>query len=872
MMEPMAQYIPNGTPERLLGLGPDNRVTSAPNLARDSPSDLIADATLGSAALPVAAGEIITAGGTRYEVVADPGPTVPKRMIQTAAPVTLKFAGNARMDIAAFGAVEGVSGAARTTKAIDAAMAEAAYWQRGVSDVVGTYPVTADGPAVHVPAGRWYYEGAGLDRTVTTSELIAKSYAIRGEHRGGSIIINKSDCYILKTGDVNSLTFEHFSLIGGKGLWVGQNTGGNVRGGIYANNLLLKNFTDCALGHSADDFPNIHISHCQIEGLVANGLAQALFGLCFPGLTDEVLIHNNSIGGCRYGIKLGKGGNNAKLTSNGLFVRPHQSGLMGADIWIVPRGTEANAGQGLVIDKNKFGPEGIESALPVRILIADEDAANVFSWQRPHSAAKSTGYAVGARISKNGFYGNAQHGDRLIYSTTHRLNGMAFEEDNLLSGFSNLSKIIEYSPEVLADYAAGSLQMRAGGRILRGTQGIITPAKTMRPSNMRGSHVPAMPDFGNGMEGNLDVARGWIGEPDVSDYIPIFAQGSLGTAWVEGIATAGIDDPFGGVNAVRVNPTGGVETRISLPSMRAAILAANVPQGAVGWVECWMRSAGGLAGFAGLVYGSSYDRVVNVSLEGPAWQLVRFPVTLARLAAGTGSPQIRVGIPDVGAINGQAVDFYGARFYVSRSPVSGGHLRLSGANAGAWNGPRVILGGYHLWVDVNGALRKKASAPTGDLDGTLVSADGSSSGGGILLEGSLSPKNDIAATASTPLTLYTLGLPRSLTRCLVSIEVVAWDTTSAALKTTHHVYIRNNSTTPDYVTSIDEAVVSSEVFRHNRPSGPAVTLSASVAATVVGNLAVITYTPGATSQVLRVRAKYEFMTPPADAGVGVTEH
>jgi hypothetical protein len=39
---------------------------------------------------------------------------------------------------------------------------------------------------------------------------------------------------------------------------------------------------------------------------------------------------------------------------------------------------------------------------------------------------------------------------------------------------------------------------------------------------------------------------------------------------------------------------------------------------------------------------------------------------------------------------------------------------------GAWNGGRLILGGYHLWVDGTGKLKIKFGAPTGIDDGTIV--------------------------------------------------------------------------------------------------------------------------------------------------------
>ncbi len=539
-----ASDLPTGDADYIFGMNATGRGRKMVNKTKTSATALLADTTLGSADLPIATGDIVTAGGAAYEVVADPGVSVPKRMMQTAAaaPVTLKFAGSARMDITAFGAVEGSAGAAATTKALDSAMAEAAYWQRSVSDVVGSYPLTADGPAVYIPAGRWYYEGAGLDRTTTTSELRAKAYAIRGEHRGASIIINKSDCYLLKTSDTNALTFEHFSLIGGKGLWVGQETAGNVRGGIYANNLLIKNFTECALGHNSTDFPFISVTHCQIEGVVTSNVAQALYGLCFPGLSDEVFISNNSIGGVRYGIKLTQGGNHAKVVNNGIFGRPNQSGGMSADIWIVPRSTETNAGQGLIIDGNKFGPEGIENTTVARILFADEDTTNTYSWQRPHSTVKSTGYAVGARISKNDFGGNNNHRDSLIYSTTYRLNGLDFTPDNSITGFAP-TKLVEYSSDVLTDYAGNSLQIRSGGRMSRSNAGVVTPAAGCKPRNMRGAFVPIAPDFGGCFEGAVDTTSGW-GSGDPADYQSLLDVETM--TYSGGTATGSIADPFGG--------------------------------------------------------------------------------------------------------------------------------------------------------------------------------------------------------------------------------------------------------------------------------------------------------------------------------------
>jgi hypothetical protein len=49
---------------------------------------------------------------------------------------------------------------------------------------------------------------------------------------------------------------------------------------------------------------------------------------------------------------------------------------------------------------------------------------------------------------------------------------------------------------------------------------------------------------------------------------------------------------------------------------------------------------------------------------------------------------------------------------------TGDHFKLDGT----WNGGRLQLGNYHLWVDATGALRVKSGAPASDLDGTVVGA------------------------------------------------------------------------------------------------------------------------------------------------------
>jgi hypothetical protein len=48
------------------------------------------------------------------------------------------------------------------------------------------------------------------------------------------------------------------------------------------------------------------------------------------------------------------------------------------------------------------------------------------------------------------------------------------------------------------------------------------------------------------------------------------------------------------------------------------------------------------------------------------------------------------------------------------------NIQIKGTNAGHWNGTHLIMGDYHVWVDANGKMRIKNSAPKFDADGSQV--------------------------------------------------------------------------------------------------------------------------------------------------------
>lgn len=102
-----------------------------------------------------------------------------------------------------------------------------------------------------------------------------------------------------------------------------------------------------------------------------------------------------------------------------------------------------------------------------------------------------------------------------------------------------------------------------------------------------------------------------------------------------------------------------------------------------------------------------------------------------------------VGQPDSGytylrlvdELNGKNHDIYAANGNLFMMAGTGGAVYLqdpSGNNVGggsaaglfagssAYNGPHLLIGAYHFWVDSSGRLRIKNGAPSSDTDGTIV--------------------------------------------------------------------------------------------------------------------------------------------------------
>lgn len=52
--------------------------------------------------------------------------------------------------------------------------------------------------------------------------------------------------------------------------------------------------------------------------------------------------------------------------------------------------------------------------------------------------------------------------------------------------------------------------------------------------------------------------------------------------------------------------------------------------------------------------------------------------------------------------------------------VEQGHIEVKGTGAGDWDGPHLVLGTYHFWIDSSSRLRMKNGAPSSDTDGNII--------------------------------------------------------------------------------------------------------------------------------------------------------
>jgi Pectate lyase superfamily protein len=603
-----------------------------------------------------------------------------------------------------FGAVGNNS--ADDTAAINAAIAHAlgvASQDLGYADVGGDESWSVSGVGIYFPPGVYRWNSTAINFANEPSNNPHKHITIWGAGPNHTVIRLENNDYFLNIAtDIISLTIKEIRFAG-NGTWKGLLKGGSgalTRRGYVIDHCHFADFTECAIGHDASDCPFWSIEHCTFKSTAANAICIAL-----GGLSDESRIVHNEFWAYRYAIKNGAPGANIYIKNN-WFAGP--SSANEADIWLVPRLTDpVIALWGTVIAENKFGNEGHTSGVP-RIIVAAENSGSGTSFRnRVHSTSASTGYVVGVHVRDNQVtYAGGEGLSPFIKSWVHGISGWVIGP-NMLSHLP--SYIMEFDAGVTTDsinYVKQNTIFQPNfmsadsyvGFTRFSNQGwrfnVIDPYALFPGQPVFHTHGGVTDDLGAAMYVNANA---------VADAFLISATKS---------ATA---DPYGGTRAAtaRYSASGGVigyNLSGTVPTSSPMFvefdckIAASQP---LTLLNVWIRR-----GFT-LSAREMFRTIVLTS----AWQTVRIPFMMSH---GTVRNEIQLWLQPGDYTAGTKTDvvIYNPRVYEARQPVNFGHVRTRGS--GGWDAPHLVIGVYHLWIDMGGRLRIKSGVPTFDADGAIV--------------------------------------------------------------------------------------------------------------------------------------------------------
>ncbi len=683
----MAQYIPSGTPERILGLGPDNRMTSAPNLARVSPSDLIADSKLGGD-IPLAEADIVTAGGAHYSVCA---PSATDQHLTTAGGVKLKaLPGASGYEAAAFnGDLAALLAAACRTSEVSG------------SGFARRYPAVYLNPGVYT-LSTGIQIGTGQPGDLSGLVLRAAPGSVR-------IVVADGIDAITIVGSANqNIHIEGVTFDGGRRHIRLSNTATTTGVRKIIRDCSFINYSLSAISSEQSDSP-----HWEVTGstFLAKADATGTVGIAIGGLLDNSTIAHNRF--FRNWVDILLDGAGSYGISGTLIIRENDFINFGnvtkrTNIWMIPgdlaSSNGTNSGYGTAILENKFGNENYTGWS--RILVATHNTSADTGKARDQLTVNETFVnhrLTGIRLIGNRFSGVAETTSATQYvveSWSAYLGGWIFRENFLaapvyavyFAGAPNVNAIpwlvsdnlVEGSGapsgpwRELSNYALG---IRPLGQGARGGTGITHPGPVdARAKFATRVSAAALPMYGSATR--TAVTGGDIyGGDDLADIVCPSAG--------SGIASS-VPTTAGGEQSVTV-------TQIDL------CRAANNPVDRV-IIDYFDFSAGSIA----------EQQVIQLS-DTPRTYELRGVLTPAN------SWQFRV--RPHGWIADTATGFRAGRLVgpaVTAGTINGGHIRTLGS--GAWNGGHIIMGGFHVWIDSSGRLRVKSGAPTSDTDGTIVGA------------------------------------------------------------------------------------------------------------------------------------------------------
>lgn len=425
--------------------------------------------------------------------------------------------------------------------------------------------------------------------------------------------------FLTVSGGISSGRISGISFSGGSGILKHTYTGTNVQGILDMVDNNYQDYTECAICSLSTDFPYIKIKNSLFYGTTTSK------GVALAGYPDLGEIDGNSFLLNRYHLKLGRGGNNIKITKND-FIRFANGGgsPILTDIWIVPNPLQLNSGAGMLIFGNKFGNENL-NVVDMRILIADEAAGTNFI-DKNHTTTPSTGYSIGVEVTSNYVAGIDNYTKGFVYSYTP--NVRSWKVDNFWT--VKYPYIIQYDAGVTVsdDRTSDTSLVVVGGN--------DDPFETLTPpvSSSPGTMTVRDPFGLTSGQSSFVQERGAGFDPGFTDLWTTSTSAINKFTLVSATRVAGTDST-GDADAAEItysNSSGIAYGYLSATTAnRNTFVEIDVKQAAsqsLSNVEISLRTDGGVVVF---------KRIVAVPA---AWQRVRFP-WVPRLASSVISLHVR---------------------------------------------------------------------------------------------------------------------------------------------------------------------------------------------------------------------------------------
>lgn len=509
-----------------------------------------------------------------------------------------------------------------------------------------------------------------------------------------------------------ALEIDRIGFVGGKGLLRLANTTDFGRGHYRIKNCVIQGFTECGIAILSPDYGRLDIEGNFFWSAGTGGASSDIngIGIAHAGWADNSFIMGNKFHKLKYGIKTGRGASVYWIMYNSFLRESSMTAGNMIPMWFVPEDSAAaNFIGGLRFEYNRFGNEH-RVADDMECIIADEDTGSGtdFGSRNAHSTAASTNRMSGLKSRYNWARGSSSNA--LVTSYTSRLGGCHFENDLL----GNMPGEIQFASGVTPDLS----------KTYRGTNIIDTSQSGM---DVREPYV-SLGDFAHlfRFRDTHGLYRGTLSAPSFAGshdpYRKMFVEPKTGFDGNAGSPTiTSITDPYGGTKASEIVFAGNDEfdfTNRVWQDQASGFTLASTDVGKSIYVD--FKVARGSS--------NSLDHI-GVSIQNSSSQVRWEQIVMLH---STEWADVSFQIPPLGETGNMTLSFHSYGWesgskttvkiglisvYTAHSRQNTGHLA---ALDGTWDGPHLVLGNYHFWVDTSGKLRIKDGAPTSATDADVV--------------------------------------------------------------------------------------------------------------------------------------------------------